>query len=276
MVADRLVAEPLALEVEQDPVLAVVEGEIGELVRVVVGDLRRDQVAVEAGVRRSERGTRRQAEAKAVADAVRVRAQRQIGGERADVLCPQGRIAPEAAGGEQRGAGADHTLLARSALDLGADHGSVLDQQPLRRAPREHLAALSHQPVAGEQIVGHVGLGSPPVTEHGDRVGDMDTERAHPFDCIAVTLDDSVESSGSASGLTSRMTSTVGAVHTKPAYIAEPPIPGPFSTRTTLAPSVHARAAALIPAMPPPKTRRSTIESESDMRTSLLLPLNLV
>src|SRR3954453_22642595 len=66
------------------------------------------------------------------------------------------------------------------------------------------------------------------------------------------------------------MTSTVGAVQMKPAYAAEPPMASPFSTRTTLAPSDAALAAAPSPAIPAPSTRRS-ITSPASVISLLLL-----
>src|SRR4051794_11564236 len=42
------------------------------------------------------------------------------------------------------------------------------------------------------------------------------------------------------------------------AYVAEPPTASPFSTSKTDPPRCTARAAAARPAMPPPRTRRST------------------
>jgi hypothetical protein len=76
VVADRLVAEPTPLEVDEDSVLRVIEGQIRELVRIVVGDLRGDQVSVEAGPVRAECSPHRTPKPQAVAHAVRVRPQR--------------------------------------------------------------------------------------------------------------------------------------------------------------------------------------------------------
>src|ERR1043166_6998669 len=66
------------------------------------------------------------------------------------------------------------------------------------------------------------------------------------------------------------MTSAVGAVQMNPAYAAEPPVASPFSTSTTLAPSEAALAAALSPAIPAPRTRRS-ITSSLEVMPQLLL-----
>ena len=143
VIADRLVAEPLALEVEQDPVLAVVEGQIGELVGVGVGDLRGDQVAVEAGVRRSERGARPRGRAAG-------RRRRCWGWPAAVGPLPSGWMcSARRAGSPPKPPVASSVERARitrcspdCVLDLGADHGSVLEQQvAVPSHPMSDLAA---------------------------------------------------------------------------------------------------------------------------------------
>ena len=89
------------------------------------------------------------------------------------MLGAQRRITAEADGRQQRRARADNALRAGVVVDLRADDGSVLGQQSLRRPSGEQLAMLADQPLARQQIVGHVGLGSLPVPEDCDRVGDM-------------------------------------------------------------------------------------------------------
>ena len=107
VVTERLVAEAAALEVQQHAVLAVVEGQVGELERVAVRDARRDQMAVEAGAVARERAAGLEAEPQPVAGAVRVGPQRDVGGEGMDVASAQLRVASEAPRGEQRRACAD-------------------------------------------------------------------------------------------------------------------------------------------------------------------------
>ena len=189
VIADRLVAEALTAAVEQHPVLGVVEGQVRELVRVRVDDPGRDQVAVEAGVGRARGRTRGLGEAQAVAGAVEVRAQRDVPRRGRDVLGAQVGIAAEAAGGEQRAARANGAR-AGGRLDLGADDGTVLREQPERVAAHQHLAALAHEAVAGEQEVRHVGGAPAPVAEHGDRLGDVHAERADERERVVIALDD--------------------------------------------------------------------------------------
>ena len=189
VIADRLVAESLPAEIEQHPVLGVVEGQVRELVRVLVDDAGRDQVAVEAGVGFAHGGAGRLGEAQAVAGAVEVRAQRDVPRRGRDVLGAQVGIAAEAAGGEQRAARANGAR-AGGRLELGADDGAVLREQPERVAAHQHLAALAHEAVAGQQEVRHVGGAPAPVAEHRDRVGDVHAERADEGERVLIALDD--------------------------------------------------------------------------------------
>jgi hypothetical protein len=78
VVADRLIDETVALEVEQQRVLAVVQREIDEHRRIAERNPSRDEVTVEACVRLPDRGSRGQPEPQAVAVAVRVGPERQI------------------------------------------------------------------------------------------------------------------------------------------------------------------------------------------------------
>ena len=117
---------------------------------------------------------------------------------------------------------ASSVLLARimrvagAALDLGADDGTVLDQE--RWPPTEHLAALAHEAVAGEQVVRHIGGAPAPIAKHGDRFGDVHTQRADPRERLVIALDDcAVPAPDRASGLTSRMILALGAVQMNPA-----------------------------------------------------------
>src|SRR6185312_11703219 len=96
-------------------------------------------MAIEARARRSERGARGKAEPEAIAHAVGVGPERQVLGQRVDVLGTQCGIAAEATGGEQRRARADLASLTGFVLDLRPDHGAVLDQESLRRPSREEF-----------------------------------------------------------------------------------------------------------------------------------------
>ena len=90
MIADRLIGETLAVEVEEQRVLAVVQREIDEHRRIAERNAGRDQVTVEARARLPDRGARGQPEPQAVAVAVRVAPELQIPRLRVDQLRPFG------------------------------------------------------------------------------------------------------------------------------------------------------------------------------------------
>ncbi len=179
-----------------------------------------------------------------------------------DVLRAQRGIASESTRRQQRRAGPDDSRLARCVVDLErrplfrARTGAAAPSTPpaLRRARAPGARRPRDSSPYRSRCRGRSPAPSPARPPRHRASGPSPEPRR-------IRSTTRAESSGSASGLTSRITSTVGAVQMNPAYIAEPPIAGPFSTRITLAPSLAARAAALIPAIPPPKTRRSTIAS---------------
>jgi hypothetical protein len=75
LVADRLVDESVAAEIEQDAVLGVVEAHRGEHERIGDVDAGRHEVAVEPGVVLAEHGAGRQPELEPPTGAVLVRTQ---------------------------------------------------------------------------------------------------------------------------------------------------------------------------------------------------------
>ena len=136
----------LPSRLSRTPCSRVVEGEVGELVGVVVGHLRGDQVAVEAGVGRSERGADRQAEPKAVADAVRVGPQRKRVGKP--------RLAGQLAGRQHSGQfrqrqRASPRLRHQCSTDLSADrHACPLSEQSTRGRRIEAAQDQLGKPIA--------------------------------------------------------------------------------------------------------------------------------
>ena len=175
VVAERLVAEAVPVEVDDDAVLAVVEGQLDELERVRVRHVRRDQMPVEAGPRQSEAGPGGLSQPQAITGAVGVRAQREVARVRVDVLRAQLGIAAETAGRQQRRARMNgaHAL---GGPDDRAGHGAVLDQQALGRGAGQQLAVLADQALARQQIVRHVGAAAAAVPEDRDRIADVGAE----------------------------------------------------------------------------------------------------
>src|SRR4051794_12070075 len=104
--------------------------------------MRRNEVSVEAGVLGAEGRAGGQAETKPIAGAVRVRAQREVAGERVDVLCAQLRIAAEAACCQHCRASLDAALLAIRGDDLRAAHTPMAADQRRRLRAQEDLAGL--------------------------------------------------------------------------------------------------------------------------------------
>ena len=242
VVPDRLIAESLALEVEQHPMLAVVEGAVDELGGVGERHVRDHHVAVEAGVLEPERGAGREPEPQAVTGALPVCPQRHVARLRMDQLGSQIGIPAEASAGQQRVDGPDHPALAGAVDDLGSDDRAIFHQQSLDGRLREQSRPfrLSHDPLAAHHQTGHVNRIAPAETEHTDRFPRSRRRATAPTRARARTPRPAVPSSaGSASGFSRRITSSLGAVHTNPAYTADPPMAGAFSTTTTDAPCLH-------------------------------------
>ena len=172
--------------------LAVVEGQLGELVRVRVRDVRRDQVAVKAGAGVSDpapptgRAAGRRRRLCMLARSGRPR------GERVDELGPAGRGRLRIRRGEQRRPSRGSTRVAGVDGQLRAADGALLDDQSLGLGAHEQLAAVADDAFARQEEVRHVGEASAPVAEHRDGLGDVDVQRADEVERVGVPVDDAV------------------------------------------------------------------------------------
>ena len=178
MIADRLVDEAVAIDVEEDGVLAVVERESREVLVLAEADAGRHQVSVEPCVVRAEARACVEAEPQPDAAAVRVGTQRNVTGVRVDERCAQIRIALEPAGGKDGALGANRPHFARGEHDFGTSHLPVLDEQLLRVTVEHDLAAaaLANYPLAGMQVVVDRRLMPGTEAEHLDRRQALDAE----------------------------------------------------------------------------------------------------
>jgi hypothetical protein len=212
---EGLVAEAASFEVQQHAVLAVVEGQVGELVRVRVWDPWRGSGGCRT--RHSARPTRRRRQTPAasrlprcwcwLATADHVR--------RGRCARPADRGPSEAARGEERRARGSPRSPAP--VSISAPTTAPSSRTSRRGRERTRSSPLTHEALASQQVVGHVRGAAAAVSQ--DRPG-LPTWTSRDRIQSSASLQCSTTrrvSSGSASGFTSRMTSTVGAVHMNPA-----------------------------------------------------------
>ena len=192
MVADGLVDEALVVEVEQQRVLAVVEGEPDEVSGVGEGDAARDEVPVEARVVGAGRGSHLPCQPQPVAPAVRVGAERDGGGVRVHVGRPQLRVGLEAAGRDHGRAGSDLANAPVRELEPGTGHASTVAKEAQGAGGGQDLAAFEHSASARvDVLVGVEGMASA-EPEDGLGLPDVYAERADPLDAVGEAVDQGV------------------------------------------------------------------------------------
>lgn len=168
--------------------LAVVEGQVGALVRVRLWDLGGDQVAVEPGIRLAQRGAGGKPQPQAVSHAVGVGSQRQITCGGAEVLGPQIAVPSEAARGEERRARGSPRSPAP--VSISAPTTAPSSRTSRRGRERTRSSPLTHEALASQQVVGHVRGAAAAASQDRHRLADVDIQRPDPVQCIAAVLND--------------------------------------------------------------------------------------
>ena len=246
LVAERLVDEPAAAEVDQDRVARVVLRQ-----RQVVLGLERRSAGPAPGARRSRRvpaarrRARRRGEPEAVARAARVRADRHPVGVPAQEALDQLRSRP----GSRRSRAAPHALRRprrpprdrrRTAASAPACSPAALPRwTTITRCQCSCSAWMSVRYATPKPICPYQrSVTSTPASRTRSTAGSSPSTSSRP-------------SSGSPSGTTERIVSTSGAVHRIPAdNAADPPNRSVFSHTTTRSPRSAACAAAARPGLP--------------------------